>query len=365
VESLFHLYSRPTVWLERLEDEPTSTTARLLRLSKFPIDMFVADLHTLLLHELGHAETAWLNGATVSWEKTPPGVSGALGRWLIWSTPSGKQLSARQHLAITAGGLQATAVAVEDTYIRMLGRERVEFSYLPLLLTNKLDTFRYVIGTPQHGSRSRVTGSDTVRYIRDYAAASGRTENDIFREARRGALISMLDPMAVWAAYQYGKFLWSGQQVFDNPMLSGEGWKLYAGAGFWLSEVGPRYRTRVFVRSPELDWAVQVMPSFGHGGQWSIEGRVSKNLESFFAAHVYGAMWSQREQPDPGPNVPGGAFGAGAVWAVSEKLSFEGNVEYKTAGALLGRDFRRGPRFVLGFTYGGTWSESTPSRAPR
>ncbi len=351
VESIFHLYMRPNAWLERLEDDPTSRTARALRLAKFPIDAYVSNLHTLLLHEFGHAEAAWLNGASAAWERTPAGVAGAFGRWVVYSSPDG--LSSRRYAAMTAGGFDATGAAFEDLSVRMLGRDRIEYSYLPLLLSYKLDLSRYVLDMPRPGHETRAhAGNDAVNYLRNQAVSSGNTPSSIHRTMRRGAILNVLDPVFLWAAYQYGDgFLWNGRQEFHNPMMSpGSGWKLYAGTGFWLSEIGPRYRLRAIFR--RAGTMIRVVPSWGDGGQWSFEGRIRNRLSDRVVSHLSGAVWSQRDLPDPGPNRGGGSIGAGVTTAIGEKTAVEVVAEYKTAGALLGRDFQRGPHLRIGLAYG-------------
>lgn len=312
--------------------------------------MYVSNLHTLVLHEFGHAEAAWINGTSVTWERTPAGVAGAFGRWIVYSAD---RLSSRQHAAITAGGFDATGSSLEDLYARMLGRDRIEFSYLPLLLSHKLDLSWYLLRTPRPGQETREhAGSDTVNYLRNHAVSSGDTPASIFSTMRRGAILNVLDPMFLWAAYQYGNgFLQNGKQVFDNPMVSSySGWKLYAGTGFWLSEIGPRYRFRTIVR--RADTMIQATPSWGAGGQWSIEGRMRRRFAERIDSHFFGAVWSQREQPDPGPNRFGGAIGMGVTSGIGGGLSLEIVAEYKTRGALLGRNFQGGPHFQIGVIHG-------------
>lgn len=353
IESLYNLYGYGTDSLfdgVLSEESRKGKVGRVARTIKSVADLVFARTLTVANHEIGHAEKAYLGGARdIAWVKRKGGF--AFGRVLEVGHEDYMRMSPAQRQAFIAGGTLAVQASVDAMRRRLLAEDDMPWSALPLYFANKIDYTAYAFTTPKPHDGPHAPHD--IRHYRDgYAARSGRSRKSLHRELRLGALWNMLDPMAFWSISKYAtEYVTRGKRRLSNPMKRIAGREYMASPGFWLSEVGPQYRLSVLSRNPQTRSIVQVSPTVGDDGQWSVEAEMANlSITERIKARFFSGVWKQRRHAEPGVKRKGGSLGGGFDLRISKRASVSATGGYKTRGALLGRPFDKGAFFEVGTT---------------
>jgi hypothetical protein len=180
----------------------------------------------------------------------------------------GREPTVYELQAVTAGGMEADAVAARLTAHRAFSARRLRSRDAIRYLAFELDTLSYVLGT---GDDPEEPGHDVSDFLQTYnavAAAAGASPLTP-REARREVLFALANPMLGYAAYSIGRYVWDGSR--DVPV-----WAPEIGGVRWLPMV--RY---------------QLTP---YGTEWSVmnelDGRIRPTqVEVRFGRAVNGTPW--------------------------------------------------------------------------
>lgn len=190
------------------------------RLVKFAL--FDAPQEHLLLvfdHELfGHgARVRERFDGPIGYHIHPPppyGSGSASTSFVLDREPSPYEL-----LAISAGGMESTgvvaAIVAERAFVdrRMNPRDAIRY------LTFELDPLRYIASTDDQGEDPGHDVGDFLQTYNDLAAAAAAPPLTS-RQLRREALVSLANPMAVYAAYGIARYLWNGATDVAVPAIS-------------------------------------------------------------------------------------------------------------------------------------------------
>ena len=336
-ESLVTLYGRGIDRLFKAASIDGDRKGRLARILKTPGDVYVAWLATLLGHEFGHCQRAWLAGSRDCHWVSAPGPY-ALGH--IISVGDAGQLSAAGRLGITAGGVQSSVVGADDVRREMFGQGPVHWSLAPLLVVRQLDLTQYGLTAPSPANAAPADyANDMTNYAIRYGSRSGRGGELVHQDIVHGAIWNTVDPASWFAAWSYfADYVAHGRTALRPQGFFVGDLRWMVGTHAWLSEVGVRYSLGVFVRS-NLD-VLEVTPSWGEG-QPAANVRWTRILPPDVTVTINGDFWRQRESASPGPRQTGGSLGAGLSRSFG-RLVISADAGYKTAGAMLARPQARG-----------------------
>lgn len=122
-------------------------------------------------------------------------------------------------LAINVAGMEADAVAAALVAHGAFSQRRMRPRDALRYLAFELDTLAYILSTDDEGEEA---GHDVAGFLQTYndlAAATAAPQLTI-RTLRREALVSLANPMLVYAVYGIGRYLWNGATDVGVPVLS-------------------------------------------------------------------------------------------------------------------------------------------------
>ena len=191
-------------------------------------------------------------------------------------------------LAISAGGMEADAVAARVVAEGAFSRGRMQPRDAIRYLGFELDTLTYVLGTGD--ALDEEPGHDVARFIRTYnvMAAGIGAPAITARTLRREVRVSLVNPMLAFAAYGIGRYLWNGSMDVRVPSLSIGGVRWLPLVRYQLTPYGTevavmnhfaadRWPTRVEVRvgrAPDArPWGVGVeRRALANWRSWRLDG---------------------------------------------------------------------------------------------
>lgn len=192
-------------------------------------------------------------------------------------------------LAVNVAGMEADAVAAALVGHRAFSAGRMRPRDALRYLAFELDTLSYVLSTDDDGEEP---GHDVAGFLETYndIAAATVASSLTARTLRREALVSLANPMLVYAAYGIGRYLWNGATDVAVPALSIAGvrylpmvrYRLTPYGTEWslVNELGGRIPpTQIELRigrSPHVSpWGVRVRQrDLATWRQWSMEASV-------------------------------------------------------------------------------------------
>jgi hypothetical protein len=318
--------------VEAIIKEPGSGQ-RWVRISKgLLMDLPLAWLHTVYLHEMGHIETAWrVNSPRVSLR--PMAGHFTLGQVVNFS-PEG--LDRQQINQIVIGGLFAGQSAARWLYRRFFASQKAVWSELPLYIYTKLDSSIYIFHTLPFDKRKKIQQNDIVGYRNSYGYRARKTLSEIDTHLYLGAILNLLDPGLIWATWAYANdYLLDGKKWHQMPGLNLQGLDLNLGTAFWLADTGPQYRFDFSARFNQ-QIVLHLSPTLSVDGQWCLEARI-ENL--IFSPDIKGGfllgIWQQRRKAEADLPWVGGIIGAGVTLATSQSTELALEVAWKANGELL------------------------------
>ena len=294
-------------------------------------------------HERSHFEAAWNAGAgrdEVYWTLEPFPHS-FFGATPTITARAYQRIGRGGQLEFSAGGTFGSQTAAREALKNMLEENYVHWSDIVWWGVAHNDISNYVFFN---------TGNDMTLYGKIYADATGRSQEDVHKQLLKGAVFNALDPMMVWALPKYFyNHIVAGEEYLKNPMPKAGDFQFMLNTAFHLARNGPHYELPVSVRHAPSGALMTVTPGLGDNGQWGLEGEVrrlpmGKNMD----AGLSGAVWSQRDGPQPGPNRVGGAGGGAMSLRLGASLALRVQAGYKTSGDALGLPFKEGVYATMG-----------------
>jgi hypothetical protein len=163
----------------------------------------------------------------------PPPYGPGGGGTLYSFAPS--QITAFQELAITSGGVEATAILANRLKLQWLQRGTINPRQATLYLYSQQDLTLYAADTNQ----SDEDGHDISHYVRilNKTYPKGHLTD---KSVQQHSLVNLLDPFTYYSIYDWFYYIFTGKQG-PMPMISIGQYNYLPGARYGLTPFGPEY----------------------------------------------------------------------------------------------------------------------------
>jgi predicted nucleic acid-binding Zn ribbon protein len=269
-------------------------------------------------------------------------------------------LNGHERCIVAGAGLESESQMADEMLKKMLSQSRSRHSDLTLFMMSRLSMPMYVRATPYPGTPEWEAGkgNDVIGYLMELGKYSNRSLEDLHKEARRGAVWSMLDPGLLAGSYAYlVGYIGRGKREVELPMLRLGDVSILPGTKFHLSPLGPEYYLHLYLKTDRSLLSIygrssrshEKGPSYGFGIERS-------NVTSIRALTLDVAFdfWRQPIDITQDPTIPtgndSGLLGANAeiranLMSKSRSKYTPGafvKLGYKSKGFLMGRPLESG-----------------------
>lgn len=176
--------------------------------------------------------------------------------------PVGLVLPYDERISVSTAGMEANQVFSKNIRGRFLKRGSMHYREAVLYFMTVNDLTRYILAT-----RYQREGGDVRAYLATLNAREGyfTSSNRVYNlnALTNQSLVSFLNPFQYFTLYaMFGKYLYSGDTVYEYPMLDVWGAKYLPSVSFALTPFGGEYQfENLFIHSGRV---VQLTIRYGH-----------------------------------------------------------------------------------------------------
>lgn len=260
-------------------------------------------------------------------------------------------------LLYDVGGSESNTVFAREAFRQSLTNDRF-YHYYIYGFALKLDLPLYIIGSPAVDSKGWNTylggGWDVVDYVKDFAKGSGRSEKEVFRDAKRGAAWSLVDPSLLISVFNYFRdFIGRGRIEVKSPMIKINQVAFLPFTDFHLSPFGSEYYGGTYLKHRKTLFETYYRWSNGnpdgqsHGIGVNVLRLVQMNDLKFDAGmdlwkQGFNLLYHNSNDDKYFKNVVSGKVYLRGDYQLNKTFSFQGQISYKGGGFVIGYPVKHG-----------------------